>query len=120
MFEPQYSWILKLLAKLMNVFILPVLSTRCFHQWGGAKMMQEALSLCKSISNAGELGRMPVFLHKYHSVNAIIESLVDKDPSTSDYGNSQGVKNRPTISESYGLNTNKKGKPTWKKNFSVY
>jgi hypothetical protein len=39
MFEVQYRWMLKLLAKLVNVWILPVLSTRCFHQWGGAKMM---------------------------------------------------------------------------------
>ena len=43
MFETQYRWILKLLAKLMNVSILPVLSTRCFHQWGGAKMMLREL-----------------------------------------------------------------------------
>lgn len=29
----------------MNVLILPVLSTRCFHQWGGAKMMLRELHL---------------------------------------------------------------------------
>ncbi len=43
MFEVQYRWFLKILAKLMNVWILPVLSTRCFHQWGGAKMMLREL-----------------------------------------------------------------------------
>ena len=45
MFEAQDRWILKLLAKLMSVSILPVLSTRCFHQWGGAKMMLRELHL---------------------------------------------------------------------------
>jgi hypothetical protein len=30
---------LKLLTHLMNLFILKVLSPRCFHQWGGSKMM---------------------------------------------------------------------------------
>jgi RNA-directed DNA polymerase len=43
MFETQCRWILKLLAKLLNISILPVLSTRCFHQWGGAKMMLREL-----------------------------------------------------------------------------
>jgi RNA-directed DNA polymerase len=41
--EVQYRWMIKLLAKLVNVWILPVLSTRCFHQWGGAKMMLREL-----------------------------------------------------------------------------
>ena len=43
MFEREQRWNLKLVAKLMNVWILPVLSPRCFHQWGGAKMMLREL-----------------------------------------------------------------------------
>jgi hypothetical protein len=43
MFEIQYRWILKLLARLMNVWVLTVLSKRCFLQWGGAKMMLREL-----------------------------------------------------------------------------
>ena len=43
-FEAQDRWFLKILTKLMNVWILPVLSTRCFHQWGGAKMMLRELN----------------------------------------------------------------------------
>ena len=43
MFEDRDRWILKWLAKLMNVWILRVLSMRCFHQWGGAKMMLREL-----------------------------------------------------------------------------
>jgi len=43
MFETQYRWLLKLHANLMNVWIMPILSPRCFHQWGGAKMMLREL-----------------------------------------------------------------------------
>lgn len=42
-FEIQDRWFLKILTKLMNVWIFPVLSTQCFHQWGGAKMMLREL-----------------------------------------------------------------------------
>lgn len=43
MFEAQDRWVLKLLSKLMNVYSLKILSTRCFHTWGGAKMMLREL-----------------------------------------------------------------------------
>lgn len=38
-FDPAIQGILKMLAGLLSVWILPALSTRCFHQWRGAKMM---------------------------------------------------------------------------------
>jgi len=53
-----------------------------------------------------------------HSVNAIIESLVDKVTLLSDYGNSQRVKNCSNFTVSYGLNQNNKGKTSCIKNFS--
>lgn len=43
MFETKDRWILKLLTKLMNVYILSVLPARCFHTLGGAKMMLQEL-----------------------------------------------------------------------------
>jgi RNA-directed DNA polymerase len=42
-FDLQDRGFLKLLAQAMSVWILPILSPRCFHQWGGAKMMLREL-----------------------------------------------------------------------------
>lgn len=42
-FDCQVQWILKLLTKVLNVWMVTVLSTRCFHQWGGSKMMLREL-----------------------------------------------------------------------------
>lgn len=42
-FEFRDRALLKLLAQMMNVWILLVLSTRCFQQWGGAKMLLREL-----------------------------------------------------------------------------
>ena len=39
LFESKDRCWLKLLAKLLNVYLFNVLSLRCFHQWGGTKMM---------------------------------------------------------------------------------
>jgi len=43
MFDWKDRGFLKILAQFMNVWILTVLSQRCFHQWGGAKMMLREL-----------------------------------------------------------------------------
>lgn len=43
-FEKENSILLRLLTQMLNVWILPVLSSRCFHQWGGAKMMLRELT----------------------------------------------------------------------------
>jgi hypothetical protein len=39
-FEIQFRGILKLLSKLMSVWIIPILSDRYFHQWKGSKIFQ--------------------------------------------------------------------------------
>lgn len=47
-FETNVRGLLKIFAKILNVWILSVLSSRCFHQMGGAKMMlRELLSWTK-------------------------------------------------------------------------
>lgn len=81
------------------------------HAQGGHKSLQEYLQRWRTWAHAG----LPF---QVHSVNSIIESLVDKVTSSSDYGNSQRVKNHPNFSVSYGLNHNKKGKTSCIKNFS--
>jgi uncharacterized membrane protein len=96
MFETQYRSILKLLAKLLNVWILTVLSTRCFHQWRGAKMMlsyktqEKALEIAKRRYAQGALKSLQEYLQRWrawahaglpsqaHSVDNIIRSLFDK------------------------------------------
>jgi len=59
-------WLLKLLAKPFSVWILPVLSTRCFHQWGGAKMMLREL---KSWMKPGDFVYKTDVYNYYASVN---------------------------------------------------
>ena len=82
------------------------------HAQGGHKSLQEYLQRWRTWAHAG----LPF---QVHSVNAIIESLVDKVTSSSDNGNSQRLKNRPPFSVSYGLKHNNKGKTSCIKNISV-
>jgi RNA-directed DNA polymerase len=52
MFDAQDRWVLKLLAKFLNVYLIRVLSHRCFHQWGGAKMMLREVCAWISYNNS--------------------------------------------------------------------
>ncbi len=80
---------------------------------GGYKSLREYLHRWRSWAHAG----LPSQVH-FHSVDDIINSLVDKVAASNMNENSQRSPNEPNISASYWIHNLKKGKLTCIKNFS--